>query len=93
MDWELPNRIKEGYGLNPEAVRKIKARGSDLIITVDCGTANIEEIVLARELGLPVIVLDHHEVGGELPPALAVVNPKRKDSRFPFGDLAGVGVA
>jgi single-stranded-DNA-specific exonuclease len=93
VDWELPNRIKEGYGLNPEAVRKIKARGSDLIITVDCGTANIEEIMLARELGLPVIVLDHHEVGGELPPALAVVNPKRKDSRFPFGDLAGVGVA
>ncbi|MDD5225435.1 MAG: single-stranded-DNA-specific exonuclease RecJ [bacterium] len=93
VDWELPNRIKEGYGLNPEAVRKIKARGSDLIITVDCGTANLEEIALARELGLPVIVIDHHEVGGELPPALAVVNPKRKDSRFPFGDLAGVGVA
>ena len=92
VDWELPNRIREGYGLNPEAVRKIKARGSELIITVDCGTANLEEVVLARELGLPVIVIDHHEVSGELPPALAVVNPKRKDSRFPFGDLAGVGV-
>jgi len=92
VDWELPDRIREGYGLNLEAVRRIKARGAELIITVDCGSANFEEILLARELGLPVIVIDHHEVREKLPAALALVNPKRRDSRFPFGDLAGVGV-
>ena len=92
VTFELPNRLKEGYGLNPDAVRRIAARGSRLIITVDCGTSDFEEITLARDLDIDVVVLDHHQVGERLPPAHSVVNPHRPDSRFPFAGLAGVGV-
>ncbi len=88
----IPNRLNEGYGLNKEAVKKIAKQGYKLIITVDCGISCIEEIKYATELGLEVIVTDHHEPAEELPKCLAVVDAKRKDNQYPFNQLAGVGV-
>lgn len=88
----IPNRLNEGYGLNKKAIKKIKDMGTDLIITVDCGISGIEEVKYAKELGIEVIVTDHHEVGEVLPDALAVIDAKRKDNTYPFNLLAGVGV-
>lgn len=88
----IPNRLDEGYGLNIPAVEKISKEGYQLMITVDCGISAIEEIKHANELELEVIVTDHHEAGNELPKALAVIDNKRKDSNYPFRELAGVGV-
>ena len=88
----IPNRIEEGYGLNIPAVEKIAKEKYDLMITVDCGISCIEEIRRANELGVQTIVTDHHEVGESLPEALAVVDCKRKDNKYPFRELAGVGV-
>ena len=89
----IPNRLNEGYGLNIPAVEKIAAEGYNLMITVDCGITCIEEIKRANELGMDVIVTDHHEVGDDLPNAVAVVDCKRKDNKYKCRDLAGVGVA
>ena len=88
----IPNRLNEGYGLNKEAVKKIADQGYTLIITVDCGISCIEEIEYANELGIEVIVTDHHEPGEEIPKCLAVIDAKRKDNHYPFNQLAGVGV-
>lgn len=88
----IPNRLNEGYGLNKEAIKKIADDGVNLIIAVDCGISGIEEVDYANSLGLEVIVTDHHEVGEILPNAIAVVDAKRKDSTYPFRELAGVGV-
>ena len=88
----IPNRLNEGYGLNKDAIKKISEDGVNLIITVDCGISGIEEVDYANSLGLEVIVTDHHEVGEVLPNAIAVVDAKRKDSTYPFRELAGVGV-
>lgn len=88
----IPDR-KDGYGLGSEAIKKLHASGTTLIITVDCGVSDFEEISYASELGLDVIVTDHHEPTRGIPPAHAVVNPKRGDCPFPFKGLAGVGVA
>ena len=92
VDSYIPNRLEEGYGLNIPAVEKIAKEGYQLMITVDCGISCIEEIKRANELGIETIVTDHHEVGENLPNALAVVDCKRKDNTYPFRDLAGVGV-
>ena len=92
VDYYIPNRLKEGYGLNKEAVKKIADDGYKLMITVDCGISCKEEIDYANELGIETIVTDHHEVGTEIPTAVAVVDAKRKDSNYPFRELAGVGV-
>jgi single-stranded-DNA-specific exonuclease len=89
----IPHRIKEGYSLNAEAINEAKAQGVSLIITVDCGITNVEEIEQTRALGIDVIVTDHHEAGSRLPAAFAIINPKLPGSRYPFRDLAGVGVA
>lgn len=89
----VPNRLDEGYGLNKVAIEKIVNEKYDLMITVDCGISGIEEIKYANSLGLEVIVTDHHEVGENLPEAIAVVDAKRKDNQYPCRDLAGVGVA
>ena len=88
----IPNRLNEGYGLNKDAIKKISDDAVNLIITVDCGISGIEEVDYANSLGLEIIVTDHHEVGEVLPNAIAVVDAKRKDSTYPFRELAGVGV-
>ena len=88
----IPNRLHEGYGLNKNAIEKIHENGCELMITVDCGISAIEEINYATELGIETIVTDHHEPGSDLPKALAVIDNKRKDSTYPFRELAGVGV-
>jgi len=93
VDFYLPHRLKEGYGLNQTAVEKIKAEGAKLLITADCGVSNFEEVRWAGEHGLEVIITDHHEIPKTLPPALAVLNPKQSDCPYPFKGLAGVGVA
>lgn len=92
VDYYIPNRLDEGYGLNKPAIEQISNKGYQLIITVDCGISGIEEINYANELGMKVIVTDHHETLEELPNAIAVVDAKRKDSKYPFSMLAGVGV-
>lgn len=89
----IPSRQTEGYGLNAEAIKKLHASGVKLIITVDCGISNHDEVAFANSLGLNTIVSDHHELEKGLPPAFAVLNPKRGDCPFPFKWLAGVGVA
>lgn len=88
----IPNRLEEGYGLNKQAIDSIVQNGCQLMITVDCGISAIEEIDYANSLGIEIIVTDHHEAGAELPKALAVIDNKRKDSEYPFRELAGVGV-
>ncbi len=93
VDFYIPNRLDEGYGLNKEAIDKIVKEKYDLMITVDCGISGIEEIDYANSLGLDVIVTDHHEPGDILPKAIAVIDNKRQDSTYPFRELAGVGVA
>ncbi len=92
-DYYLPNRLHEGYGLNQEALTGFIEKSYDLIITVDCGITALVEIEYAVNNGLDVIITDHHEPGEILPSAWAVINPKRRDSTFPFRNLAGVGVA
>lgn len=92
VDQYVPNRIEEGYGLNKLAIDKIVQDKYNLMITVDCGISGITEIEYANSLGLVTIVTDHHEVGEEIPNALAVVDAKRKDNKYPCRDLAGVGV-
>ena len=92
VDYYIPNRLEEGYGLNIPAVEKISNQKYDLMITVDCGISAVKEIEYANSLGIETIVTDHHEVGEELPNALAVVDAKRKDNEYPCRDLAGVGV-
>ncbi|HDS09582.1 MAG TPA: single-stranded-DNA-specific exonuclease RecJ, partial [Firmicutes bacterium] len=82
----------EGYGLNHESLKLFSEKGVKLIITVDCGISNIEEVDYARQLGIDVIITDHHEPSEQLPAALAILNPKIKESEYPFKNLAGVGV-
>lgn len=89
----VPHRIREGYGIHEDAVRAAAESGAKLFITCDCGSSAIETVALARELGMTVVVTDHHELGDVLPDAAAVVNPHRKDSNYPFPQLAGAGVA
>lgn len=89
----IPDRLSEGYGLSMGAMDRLAQDGIGLIITVDSGVSAFEEIARARELGMEVVVTDHHECREELPDANAVVNPKRADSTYPFAELAGVGVA
>jgi single-stranded-DNA-specific exonuclease len=88
----IPHRIKEGYGLHPDTVATFAQEGGKLIITADCGISNVDEIKKAQEMGVDVIITDHHEIPDEIPPAYAVLNPKQEDCPFPFKSLAGVGV-
>lgn len=88
----IPNRLDEGYGLNKDAIDKIVEQKCDLMITVDCGISAINEIEYANSLGIETIITDHHEPGNELPKAIAVIDNKRKDSTYPFRELAGVGI-
>lgn len=89
----IPHRVQEGYGLNNISLDSLLRQGAGLVITVDCGISDLAEVDYAREIGLDVIVTDHHTISRDLPNALAVVNPKRADSIYPNSQLAGVGVA
>jgi single-stranded-DNA-specific exonuclease len=89
----IPERLKDGYGLQPVAIERLHADGVALVISVDCGIRGAEAGRRARELGVDLIITDHHEPDTELPPALAVINPKRHDCTYPDKYLAGVGVA
>ena len=88
----IPQRQSEGYGLNAPALERLRAEGATLVVTADCGVTGVGEVEVARELGLDVIVTDHHSPLPALPRALAVVDPKRSDSSYVFKELAGVGV-
>ena len=89
----IPERLTEGYGISDDAMEMLAGQGVSLVITVDCGVTAHSQILRAAELGMDVVVTDHHECVGELPPAAAVVDPHRKDDAYPFKGLAGVGVA
>ena len=89
----IPERLKDGYGLQPAAIERLHAEGVALAISVDCGIRGAEAGRRARGLGLDLIITDHHEPDSELPPALAIINPKRTDCSYPDKYLAGVGVA
>lgn len=89
----IPDRLGEGYGLNTAAIQSLYDDGCRLLITVDSGITALEEAEFARSLGLRLIITDHHECKDTLPLAVAVVNPRRADSEYPFRELAGVGVA
>lgn len=93
VDYLVPNRFEDGYGLSPEVVDQAHARGAQMILTVDNGISSIAGVERARALGVPVLVTDHHLPGDELPDADAIVNPNLRDCGFPSKSLAGVGVA
>jgi single-stranded-DNA-specific exonuclease len=93
VPYYLPHRMREGYGLNAEAVRKLADEGIRVLITVDCGITGHEEVQLARRLGMDVIVTDHHQVPPTLPEAVAVLNPHQAECGYPAKELAGVGIA
>jgi len=93
LEFYIPDRIDEGYGLNTEVISRFKQQGVSLIITVDCGISDMEEVSYAHALGIDVIILDHHEVPAIVPPAAAVINPKQSTCAFPFKHLAAVGIA
>ena len=92
VDYYIPSRFEEGYGLNMDAVRQISERGVDLIITVDCGSVSYEEVEYAKQLGMKVLVTDHHNVTDTIADCL-VINPKQPGCPYPFKSLAGCGVA
>ena len=89
----IPRRVEDGYGLGREPLRTLRERGVSLVITVDCGITGVEEARYAGEIGLDLVITDHHECKERLPEAVAVVDPKRPDCPYPFKHLAGVGVA
>ncbi|OHA24472.1 MAG: single-stranded-DNA-specific exonuclease RecJ [Candidatus Taylorbacteria bacterium RIFCSPHIGHO2_02_FULL_44_36] len=89
----IPHRSNEGFGLNLEAVEELSKAGAKLLITIDCGMADVEEVARAKERDIDVIITDHHEPNGEIPSALAILNPKQKDCRYPDKNLCGAGVA
>lgn len=89
----VPDRMKDGYGLQPQIVERLRAEGALLIVSVDCGIRAVEAAETARRVGVDLIVTDHHEPDGRLPPALAVINPKRHDCAYPDKHLSGAGVA
>lgn len=93
VDFYIPNRLTEGYGLSRDGVDAIKASGASLIITVDCGITAIEETDYANKLGMDVIICDHHQPKEQLPPALAVLDPLKPGCNYPFKFLSGAGVA
>ncbi|MBW1851521.1 MAG: single-stranded-DNA-specific exonuclease RecJ [Deltaproteobacteria bacterium] len=93
VSYYIPDRLEEGYGLNKNAIKKISGEGARLIITVDCGSSNKQEIAFANSLGMKVVVTDHHQLMDSSQPDCPVINPHQSGCLFPFKDLAGVGVA
>lgn len=92
-DVYFPDRFDEGYGINAEAVKLLAEKGTRLLVSVDCGMRAVEEVALARRLGLQVIITDHHQPGKDLPEAWAIINPLQPGDPYPFKALAGVGLA
>ncbi len=93
VDYYIPDRIQEGYGVNREALDTIKENGTKVVITVDTGITAVEETEYAKSIGMDIIITDHHECKETIPEAYAAIDPKRKDCQYPFKNLAGVGVA
>jgi len=93
VSYYIPDRVQEGYGLKIPVIDQFKNRNIKLIITVDCGVSDVEQIAYAKSIGIDTIVLDHHEITDQLPVAVACINPNRTDCSFPFKHLAGVGIA
>ncbi|WP_234568129.1 single-stranded-DNA-specific exonuclease RecJ [Rhodohalobacter sp. 614A] len=92
VDYYIPHRFKEGYGINPDGIQYALENNADLIVSVDCGITAIEEAKYAKEKGIDLIICDHHTVGDEIPDAVAVLDPKRLDCNYPFDGLSGAGV-
>ncbi|MCH8549023.1 MAG: single-stranded-DNA-specific exonuclease RecJ [Balneolaceae bacterium] len=92
VDYYIPHRFKEGYGINPDGIRYAIDHDVNLIVSVDCGITAIEEAKYARENGIDLIICDHHTVGDDIPEAVAVLDPKRPDCNYPFDGLSGAGV-
>ncbi|MDP2853794.1 MAG: single-stranded-DNA-specific exonuclease RecJ [Smithellaceae bacterium] len=93
VSYYIPDRVQEGYGLKIPVIDQFKSKNIKLIITVDCGVSDVEQIAYAKSIGIDTIVLDHHEITDQLPVAVACINPNRPDCSFPFKHLAGVGIA
>lgn len=93
VDYYIPHRFNEGYGINEEGIRYARENGFDLIVSVDCGITAVKETQIAKENGIDLIICDHHNVGEALPNAAAVLDPKREDCSYPFKGLSGAGVA
>jgi single-stranded-DNA-specific exonuclease len=91
--YHVPHRIEEGYGLNIDGLMELKERGVALVITVDCGISNANEVAAARKVGLDIVIVDHHQPPEQLPAAAAVINPHRKDCGFPDKGLCAAGLA
>jgi len=92
VDYYIPHRFKEGYGINPEGIQYAHEIGANVIVSVDCGITAIEEAVEIKSLGMDLIICDHHTVGEQLPDAFAILDPKREDCGYPFDGLSGAGV-
>lgn len=93
VDYHIPSRLDDGYGLNKDAIRDLHKKGIKRLMTVDCGITSIEEAKFANSLGFEMIITDHHEAKDVIPPAVAIIDPKRPGDRYPFKDFSGVGVA
>lgn len=93
ISYMIPSRLIDGYGISMDKISEIKEKNIDLIITVDCGIKNVDEIKKLNELGIDVILTDHHEQGDEIPDAFSVINPKVKKEKYPFKELSGAGVS
>ena len=89
----IPDRVQEGHGLNPAAIRLLRGDGVSVLVTVDCGATAVDEVEMARTIGMDTIITDHHSLLGALPDACALINPRREDSAYPYADLTGVGMA
>ena len=92
LSYYIPSRFEEGYGLNQEAIKAISEAGADMIITVDCGSVSFDEVEYAKELGLKILVTDHHNITDVMADCI-LINPKHPDSSYPFKELSGCGVA
>ena len=93
VSYYVPNRLSEGYGLNEDALHKLADRGTQVVVTVDCGASSVAQAELARRLGLELYITDHHEFGPSLPAAQGLIHPRLPGGDYPFGGLCGAGVA
>ncbi|MFM7739214.1 MAG: DHH family phosphoesterase, partial [Planctomycetota bacterium] len=93
VSYFVPSRMDDGYGLNNDRLKELREQGCELIITVDCGIASPGEVALAHELGMQIVITDHHQMGSQLPEADAIVHPALPGGGYPFAGLCGAGVA